>query len=388
MKHPAYVARQAALAGAGILLLALGTGGTAAAQTSAAAPRWETWIGCWQPVATPEDTSADLSVKPVICVIPAADAAVDVVTVVDDKVAHREQVRAGERRRIEREGCTGWETVTGSADGRRAFRQSEFTCEGDLQRRSTGVMAMTADQWLDITGVSVGGYTDVQVIRYRPTSAPAALEPADVSALQGRALAVDAARLAAAAPVTSDDVVEALRHLSPEVVEAWLVERGQGFAMDARKLFQLADAGVPERVIDLMVALSYPDVFAINRDAREGQPRPDPETGHNVRPRPVYGWGGYPGYGWGGYYPGYGYGGYGGGYWGYPVIIEKDSNEGSRGRAVKGRGYTRGSSGSSGGSIDSTRPSGSRSGTASGSGSSGSGSSSGSTRKAKPRGGE
>src|SRR5690606_36648710 len=35
------------------------------------------------------------------------------------------------------------------------------------------------------------------------------------------------------------------------------------FAVDAEQLEQLADAGVPGKVIDAMVALSYPKVFAI-----------------------------------------------------------------------------------------------------------------------------
>lgn len=352
MENPTRNRRAGTLAAAGVLAL-VACAPAAAQEPGAAAPRWEAWGGCWQPTGDPSapvDTAA--AAAAVTCVIPGGDGAVEVVTVSGDEVMHRERIRGDQRREVEREGCTGWESAEPSADGRRVYRHSELTCAGGLLRRSGGVMALDADEWLDVTGVSAGGNTEVQVVRYRPVAVPSALDQGERAALEDNRLALDAARIAAVAPLSVDDVVEATRRLEPEVVEAWLLERGQGFNVDAGTLVALERAGVPERVIDLMVALSYPDVFAINYRDREAERRPGAPPRRAPRPRPVYGWA-YPGYGW---YPGYGHGGY----WGRPVVIvQKDPNRG--GRAVKGRGYTRGRSGGSTPTTTSApRPSGSK----------------------------
>ena len=61
------------------------------------------------------------------------------------------------------------------------------------------------------------------------------------------------------------DVLEAHDRVSTQVVEAALVEIGAGFDLDRATLVMLADAEVDERLIDVMVALSYPDEFTIDR---------------------------------------------------------------------------------------------------------------------------
>lgn len=376
-----------------VLLLFAGTGAVAA-QEMDADPRWQAWLGCWEPTGTPspEEGEAETSGTPLVCVIPARGAsAAEMVTVVDGEIVERERLAMDEQRPSSSEGCTGWESATWSADGRRVYHRAEHSCTGELERRSTGLMAMLpTGEWLDVRGVSVGGSSAVHVVRYREAGAPGILSAEVGAARQDRARAVDAARLAAAAPLTTAEVIEASRHLDPEVVEAWLVEREQGFAINARRLVELADAGVPERVIDVMVALSYPNVFAINRPEREADFRSDDSAGRpeQRRPGPVVGLGSwrYPGYGYS-YYPyGYGYGhGYGRGYGyrGYPVVIvvrgDDDASQ-PRARAVKGRGYTRSTDSSgSAGAAPASRP-----GTSAGTTSSGSGKSS-PPRTAKPR---
>jgi len=70
-----------------------------------------------------------------------------------------------------------------------------------------------------------------------------------------------AARMGAAALPGIADVIEASRELDPAVVEAWLLQRMPRFAVDARELRRLAGARVPGSVIDLVVALSRPEMF-------------------------------------------------------------------------------------------------------------------------------
>lgn len=357
-----------------------------AAQGAEPDPRWLPWLGCWQ-VAGAEtlDLPEGAEPLPVVCVTPTGSSTeVELVSVAGGKVLSRERVQAGGQQRARPDqGCTGWERAEWSADGRRLFRKTEHTCPGGITRRSSGLMAiLPGGEWLSADGVSVTGQTDVRVLRYRPASRTDTLPAAATRPLAGRSLAVDAARTAAASSPTSRDLVEASRELGPEVVGAWLIERRQGFELDAGRLVALADAGVPPSVIDLMVALSNPDVFAIDDLNQEGEFLPD-ERGATARPprRPVhYPWGYYPGYGYG-YYPRYGYHGR---FYGRPVVVVR-APSGSRGRAVKGRGYTRGS-----GDTGNTGSSAGRSTSKAGSGSNreeGRARSGSSGRTAKPRGG-
>jgi hypothetical protein len=152
----------------------------------------------------------------------------------------------------------------------------------------------------------------------------------------------------------------------------------------------------------MMVALSFPERFAINRAS--GQPRllPGQQSSRGsdafARDPWAYGYGypGYLGYGYGYGYDRYGYGdprygsyGYGS-YYNRPVIIVRQDDDGvsesPRGRMVNGRGYTGGNTGTAQPSppASSSGSSGSSSAGSSSSGSSGS-SDSGAVRTAKPK---
>jgi uncharacterized membrane protein YgcG len=395
------------LALAGLLLVPSLLAAAGPAEASQPDARWQAWIGCWEPATAAALEQAEPAPAAVVCVLPAASGdGVTVATVVDGRVVAQERLEAtGARLAVEREGCTGWESLTWSSDGRRLFRQAEYGCGGDIRRESSGLMAiLPSGEWLDVHGVSVAGQTGVRVQRYRAASRPAALEAEMAAAVAGRGFALEAARTSATARLTVADVTEATRHLDAAVLEGWLIEQGQGFALDARRLLALADAGVPERVIDVMVALSYPRHFAVDRDAREAELRAAEGAGRyddRRRAGPVVmmdPW--YPGYGWG-YDRRYGYGGYGYDGFGYrwysgrPAVIvvrPPETEERPRARAVNGRGYTRGDdAGRSSGGASTSRDSGgsgsSSAGSSGGSSSGSDGSRSGTGRTAKPRGG-
>jgi hypothetical protein len=230
-------------------------------------------------------------------------------------------------------------------------------------------MAMSpAGEWLDVQGVAAGGDEGVRVARYRDAGVPSAVPAAIASAIRARATATLGARYFAGATIGSTAVIEASRAATPAVVEAWLLERGQAFALDARELVRLADAGVPARVTDAMVAVSNPDKFAVARPEDTARRRgivDDEIVGRRVYVYmdPMYSpyrWGYTPygygyGYGYGpyGYSPlGYGGYGYGSGYYGYPgyvapIVIVNPQTPVTHGQAVKGRGYTQSGSGTS-----------------------------------------
>jgi uncharacterized membrane protein YgcG len=218
----------------------------------------------------------------------------------------------------------------------------------------------------------------VHVTRYRALTDLAGIPAEVTSALANQQLAVSTARGAAMAPVAPTAVVDAVKHVEAPVVQAWLLERGQGFAMlDAKQLVALADAGVPGSVTDLMVALTYPKQFAINHGGAAVSPTgTESASGNDVvtgRTIPVYvdtygyspfGWGPYGSYyswyGYSPYYLPYGYGGYGYGYTG-PIIITRPSDGSpsvaSHPHVVRGQGYTEGRTSTPSSSTGSTRSS-------------------------------
>jgi hypothetical protein len=395
--------RVAALA-AGLVALAASAG---SAQQSAQGPRWQAWAGCW--TAAPSSADALLPAAqsaPVVCVVPTSNSdVVEVSTIADGKVVSHTRIDAsGREQPVELKGCTGTQRAQWSADERRVFLKAVTTCDG-LQRTTSGILAMSpTGEWLDVQGVTTGGGDNLRVARYRDAGVPASV-PADIAAaLNGRSESVRAARIAAGANVGTSAVVEASRIADAAVVEGWLLERRQPFALDANALVALADAGVPARVTDAIVAVSNPKAFAIARPDRaaEGVIEADDiaPAGRRIPVR-LDPWSydpyGYGSYGLGSYYGGYGYGlGYGGSYGGYgypgyyygsPIIVVPGPTAGAaHGRMVKGRGYTK--DGEASGRATSSSPSwsspSSGSGTSSGS-SSGSSSSGSSTRTAKPR---
>lgn len=315
---------------------------------------------------------------------------------------------SGKRLSPPRDGCRGADSQTPSADGQRISVKSDYTCSNGLHRVADAEFGRDRDgQWIRVNGPSVFFGT------------------ASVRAFAG-------------APVTTQDVLEVSKAVDANLTEAWLTDRGQGFELTGKELVRLADGGMPSRVIDMLVAISNPKTFVLQRN--DGTPNVNIDrlapsargatTAENSCASArgacygmtglgwlygadrYYGWNPYGyqydmpfyrygyGYGYGNGYPGYGYGGYSGpGYYsgnGPVVVVVSPGGNGSagyepRGKAVYGQGYTRSEksipftpppSSSGGGSPGSSGSGGSSVG-----GSSSGGSSAGEARTAKPRGG-
>jgi hypothetical protein len=439
-------ALQSVMAGRTILLLfalvastrtAWGQGTPSSVSQTAVDPRLTPWLGCWRTIGDSPDGSPTRA-----CVTPSRAVAgtVDLVLYSADTVVSRQPIpRPGLAASREIDGCRGNETAEWTSDDARLILRAELRCAGGVRRVETGLLTMTTSgEWLQLQHLAVGENEATTAVRFRLEEPPAG----GVTGFPGSAEAI---RLAVGAPVSPLQVLEVARRVPTGLTEAWVAELGQGFTLDGKALVKLADRGMPAPVIDLMVALSHPEVFALRPHDPLGRRGASAEAITSMAPpasgtvsrRPrcadfddfCYGPAGMGAWGLGwrfGYGPwdpwdpwayrygygvpvspfgaigspfGYGYGnGWGGTYWGrQPIVIVNRPSGGvsddgrsdapTRGRAVNGGGYTRSGGASSGGSsVRSGGSSGGSSGSSSGGSTSGSGSSGG-TRTAKPRGG-
>lgn len=330
---------------------------SAAAGQETVDSRWLPWLGCWQ---AGEEGQAPENL--LVCVRPAsAGGGVEIATIADGEVlSTRTLVADGQLHDVQDEDCTGWQSASFSADGRRAFLHSELTCEGGAKRSASAIMAIASPtEWLDAQSIGMDGERMPRVLRYR--LAPESSAPEGFALTARRVAAAADARLLASAELSVGDVQEAAPRVDPEALVAFLIERNQTFEIDAASVAQLADAGVPNEVIDVLVAVSYPNRFAIDRQAMRTALRPE-EKGQARRGRRGYGgpfgWGGW---GWGSWDSCYGalwysslycspyswgFGRRGSGwydpYWSPIIIVRGSEPAGAPGRAVRGRGYTRG----------------------------------------------
>lgn len=222
---------------------------------------WRPYLGCWA------SSSAGV-VGPTVCIVPTDSAEkVDMLVVVEDSVVSRVPVTASESRvPVTRDGCSGWETARWSGDDHRLYTRGEFACDGGTPQKSSGIYALSQDDAFSrIEGVSTKNGVRVRVVNYIRLD-PAAI-PLEIARSLSRASALPtvAARADAASPITFRDVSAALKEVDREVVEGWIADRGQRFALTPKELRQLRTDGLPESVIDMMIAVSHPKVFTVQQ---------------------------------------------------------------------------------------------------------------------------
>lgn len=341
-------------------------------------PRWRAYLGCW---AT---TSARMP-GPDVCLLPTGDPnTVEMVTVIGDSIGTPVQITAtGDRLSRKKDGCTGWDLARWSSDDRRLYTESEYTCDGGSPQHTSALFAHQGDSFSQIEGIKTRSTTAVRALRFTSISDSAGMPEAIWRRLSSRNnTARWAARVEAGAEVTTGDVIETSKEVGAPVTEAWIAERAQKFALNASSLRALRDAGVPTTVIDMMVAVSNPELFQVAAGGEPGARQPNTQrrgqNGYNAFGRggfvpsttwyegmyfPYFGYGNGYGYGYGsragfygnGFFNSYGscwsawncggFGWQGGGT--YVIVPQPALPAREPGRAVNGSGYSQG--GSSGG---------------------------------------
>ncbi|MFQ5793369.1 MAG: hypothetical protein ACE5JI_23100, partial [Acidobacteriota bacterium] len=314
--------------------------------------RWLPWLGCWELLddgfddrgedrscRSGQDLDSRNAGKRLVCLAPAADGrGVEITTLAGDAVLLEERLLAdGVRHPVEEDGCRGWQATEWSLDGHRLFIRSKLDCGDNVTRSVSGLsMFVPRGRWVDIQVVGAGSQREVSIRRYRLADGEATWEAGIEGLPPKRSLAASTARAAAEAPLSTDDVVEATQKIDPEAVEAALLESDASFDLDSRALIRLAALDVPAGVIDLMIALSFPEHFVV--DGYVGEERGAEHGGY----APFEG-GGWPyAYGYPYFFAPFGYA-----YWISPYYYRPyffaptATRRPSGGRAIHGRGYTR-----------------------------------------------
>ena len=251
-----------------LLTLTLTSAGTAWAQTPAASmkvdARFAGWLGCWRLDDDLTGTGARM------CITPDATG-VRFQTIAGKARGINELVIAdGTSHAIVDSECTGTDRTEWSKDGQRLFRKTDVACGTDGARAIQSLAFLTpAGAWIQAQQVTGADGTRVRVQRYRRS--------ANQSLADGsRAPQADAAVVAAAAqqvaPWALDDVIEASAKVPAEVLQAALTETNQRFDINRKSLIAMDKAGVRPEVIDLMVALTYPEKFTVVRAGSASMP--------------------------------------------------------------------------------------------------------------------
>ena len=311
---------------------------------------WQPYLGCWTPDTDEQESEAKL------CFVP-DNGQVEMLTISDDQIEFREFFAAdGRPKTIDGDGCRGTESARFSEDRKRIYTYSDLTCD-DGARKSSGIIStMGPNYWLDVRAIQEDDGPVAWAQGYRRADSKVLTElgfeppnPVARSTFRQRAVrGYDG--------LSVEDVVDATRAVDGQAVEAWLAERGERIeGLDAEGLIALEEAGVSDEVIDVVVAVSFPGRYALNR----GEGDSEGYYGRRRGARQIY----LNGYGYDPFYSRYGYssfygGGYGYGYgYGYPYIgggyrpirvIVEQAPRNSGGRVVNGQGYRRGGQSSTG----------------------------------------
>jgi uncharacterized membrane protein YgcG len=345
------------------LFLLILSAGTAFAQAPAVDARFEGWLGCWRLDDDLSGTGARM------CITPEKNG-VRLQTVVGTNKGIDEVVIAdGVSRPIADADCKGNEQAEWSNDGARVFRTTNVTCGKEAPRTiKTVAFLAPGPAWIMVQHVwGESALTNLRVQRYRRAVNQ---NLADGSRAPQPDVTPASRVTAEQARWSIEDVIEASAKLPVEAIQAALTELHHGFDLNKKTLLALDQGGVHESVIDLMVALSFPKKFVVERAGGGSAPMGistgtgwfDPfmpaefamsyancytPYGYGYRSYysmcgpGYYGPFGYSSYGYG--YPAYPYYPNGGGDWigigGTPPVIGSIDPQ-PDGRVVNGRGYT------------------------------------------------
>ena len=247
-----------------LLVSTVPAGAQVAPATPASAPgdaRWSPFLGCWRAVDDPAGVGAR------ICVSPSNGGALVTTVVGGQRVSTDTRIADGTAHAVDADGCRGTETVRWSASGHRLYRNATIACDGGAPRTlATASFFAAGPVWVDVETVEAEGTTNVRVSRL--VRAASQLLPDGTTIARPAGARGPSAE--AMASFTVADVIELSQALPADGVQAAIAEAPSTYRLNAKALVAMAEAGVGDRVIDLMVGLTYPARFEVRRAASGG----------------------------------------------------------------------------------------------------------------------
>jgi hypothetical protein len=250
--------------------------------------RWLPWIGSWRLVSNTINTVGSALREEYLLTIRPDDKGkfITMESSRDKTVMFEEKIEAdGLRHPLNKDGCKGWYSYSWSETGKRLLFNGESSCADDLSQKISGISIIdTVGDWVDIKLLKSGKERAITIRRYRNVEndfvTPILIIPSKPSV----------ARISAGTNFSLDEIIELSSKVEPEVLEAALVEMGRPFPVNSKLLVRLSDAKVPSQIVDLVVALSFPDEFTVERMTLSWV-----KTSPSFRP-PYYDWTMYPWY--------------------------------------------------------------------------------------------
>jgi|WetSurMetagenome_2_1015567.scaffolds.fasta_scaffold92486_1 hypothetical protein len=308
--------------------------------------RWLPWIGSWRLMPEVVKENDRSSKENYLVEIRSGDDGKSIImkSFQDEKLLLETKIAAdGSSQPLENNKCSGWYKYSWSDTGKRLLFESESGCPAELPRFISGISIITDNRdWLDIQLLQSGEDHAVSIRKYRSIS-----ENISTATKIGPS-PTEAPRYLAGTSLSIDEVIELSRKVPSELLEAAILELQKPFKINSSTLKRLSSAGVQPQVVDLMVALSFPDKFTVNLQ-RIAPVRQTHSAPAGAFYSPSYIWlpfgfwsiyGPYSNWYWG--TPVYGYWGSGWDSWprGYSGGHGGRGDDGG-GRLINGRGYSR-----------------------------------------------
>jgi hypothetical protein len=257
------------------------TAATAVSAQSVSTP-WATLAGCWSPVGAEGITlGRDGATTMMLCVIPINRESGVLARYAGDKVIEADTIVIGqERTRRLDDDCEVTASARFAGDQSRLYVRGRRVCTSGVASQTSGLLGLApGGDLLDVREVTQGSKSAAVVQRYAATAS----RPELVSTFDRLSRAEREARVLSGAQLTGGDIIEAAASVDSTAVVAWLAERGQGFLLNAKTLKAFAQAQLPANVIDMMVALSNPKTFTVDRPSATVALRPREATDRNGR---------------------------------------------------------------------------------------------------------
>jgi len=270
------------------------------------------WLGVWTAIDDPPASGTT-----VLEIRPGADGrGLDITTKNADQPVSENIIPDGVSRPAESRVCTGTRTYQWEKQAGVLLGKSEIACQGEASYDIFTLKMMTAaDRMADILVIKTSDQTRLAVRRF---AFEKELQAAGDFFRAQESLVL---RTALAAPWDLDKIINLSKNVETVVLEAALLEKNLQVQLDTKSLRKMKSSGTPDSIIDLLVALSAPDKFRIEKNDLIAVEAASPSRLQNgetysypYRMEPPY----YYGY----YYPWNYYWSYGSPFWwGYPIYM-------------------------------------------------------------------